>query len=123
MANRRVNSKTVARSVADIPGRQLTCRVHHDWPSEDIQDGKRLPVGVWTGLVDPDTDMWHLNDQCRRCGKVRYQEMPGRVYRNRPWRYRDPDDWVSFPEKFTSRDALAENITRNYSKLFPGVSS
>lgn len=118
MARTRIK-RTVAKSAAEIPGRQLACRVHHQWPSEDIVDGRKLPLGVWIDLYDAQTDMWHLNDQCPRCGCVRYQDMPGRRYVNGPWKRKYDKDWVVYKEKFTSRDALRENIGRNLSKLLP----
>lgn len=107
-----------AKSAAEIPGRQLACRVHHLWPSEQMVDGRKPPFGVWSELADAATNMWHLNDQCPRCGCIRYQKMPDRVYMNLPWLRKYDKDWVRTEEKFTSRDALRENISRNSGWLF-----
>lgn len=115
--------KIVAKSPAEIPGRQVACRVHHKWPSEDMVDGKKLPFGVWISVEDPETGMCHLNDQCPRCGCQRYQDMPGGVYVNGPWKRKYDKDWVVYQEKFTSRDALRENFNRNRSKLMAAVPS
>lgn len=109
--------RELATSADQIPPRQVTCRVHHAWPSEDLVDGKKPPPGLWYELADKDTDMWHLNDQCPRCGSIRYQEMPGRVYMNNPWRRKYGPEWVKFGGRFTPRDALRENMTRNSAKL------
>jgi len=119
MARRRPAKKVVTADIREVPGRQLTCRVHHDWPSEDVEDGKKLPRGVYVELVDEAADLWRLMDVCRRCGKTRWKPMPERRVVRCNWNYIDPPDWVKLTLKFTQGDAYMENMQRNLAKLFP----
>lgn len=106
---------------ADIPGNQLTCRVQHDWPYDEIQETKRVPRGVWTELIDAAQDLWRLFDQCRRCGSIRWKNLPGRRWNRGKWQYKRPPEiaWVKMNIFFGKGDAREEVFTRNASKLFP----
>lgn len=123
---RRKHARIVAASVAEIPGKQLACRVHHPWPSERLIDSQAVPRGFVAlstaelrvaGYRVPD-GMWWVLDECPRCGKNRYKRYPGRVYDGSGWHYIEPRDWVRFEEKFSSADAFEANIQRNFRKLF-----
>lgn len=120
MAQRRKEEKTVAKSIDDIPPRQRACRVHHPWPSEQLVDYRRPPAGLWFELADAATDMWHLCDQCPRCGCVRYQKCPSRMLVGNPWLRRYDKDWVVCEERITPRDAFAVTFTRNVAKIPTG---
>jgi len=104
--------------VGMVPGRQLTCRAQHDWPSDKIIDGRALPRGVSTELVDADTDLWELVDVCPRCGEIRRMWCPNRVPDGK-WRgYKQPRDWVTLTVQFTRGDARLENFARSAHLLF-----
>ena len=110
---------------ADIPGNQLTCRVKHPWPYDEMQETKRLPQGVWTELIDATVDLWRLFDRCPRCGSIRWKNLPGRRWNRGNWNYKRPPEsgWVKMLGKFTQGDAREETFNRNASKLFPEAES
>lgn len=112
--------RVVATSVDQIPGRQLACRVHHKWPSEDMIDSRAIPRGLAARLVDPEAGMWWVTDLCPRCGKTRYKRYPGRVYDGTGWHYIETREWVRFEQKFSTADAFEANVQRNFTKLFRG---
>lgn len=111
-------AKLIATSVDQIPGKQLACRAHHKWPSDDLIDSKVVPTGLAARLIDPEAGMWWVVDVCPRCGKTRYKRYPRRVYDGTGWHYVEPLDWVRYEQKFSSADAFEANVQRNFAKLF-----
>lgn len=110
-----------------IPDAQLACRIHHKWPSEDLQYGQPMPEGL-TATRTEKQGVFLIEDQCPRCGKVRWKlTKPRRVWdTSEGWHYIDPknlpgfEDWVSLDKnmKRGARTMMSENIRRNAKALF-----
>jgi hypothetical protein len=114
----------IATTLSEIPDHQLACRVHHKWPSDDLEAGKPLPRGLVASPVNGTgrrQGVYEVRDTCRRCGKVRWKlTLPRRVWDpGASWRYEDPPDWVTIPADLLENfSASAENMARNASRLF-----
>lgn len=117
----------VVRQLNQIPDAQLACRVHHKWPSEDLEVGKPLPKGLTAESTDQ-RGVYMLLDQCPRCGKIRWKltRRNGIWPEEGGWHYIDPhnlpgyDDWVKLDQdiKRGTTVMLGENIRRNAKQLF-----
>ena len=119
--------RRVVTRLNQIPDAQLACRVHHKWPSEDLQFGQPLPEGLNATRTEK-RGVWLLEDQCTRCGKIRWKlTLPNRGFdTSEGWRYIDPhnlpgyEDWVTLDADIPrgSRVMMGENIRRNAKQLF-----
>jgi hypothetical protein len=117
----------VVKRLNQIPDAQLACRIHHPWPSEQLEFGKPLPEGLTAERTEKQ-GVWLLEDQCQRCGKIRWKiTKPRRVWdTDEGWHYIDPkglpgyEDWVTLDKdmKRGARTMMGENIRRNASALF-----
>lgn len=117
----RTRQGKVARQISDVPFHQIACRIRHRWPmDEDLVPGLPMPQGVEVVRHRDGPNM--LRETCKRCGKMRGQDLlPGDVYNiNAPYFYVNPTkdnakgEWVTIdPEAhITPRDLRAFAFSR-----------